>query len=69
MQRRAPEARAGFKEHLGVHDIDFKKYPLRIGAALRFNPETERFTGSDEATRQANALLADSYRAPFTLPG
>lgn len=66
---RATEARAGFKEHLGVHNIDFRKYPLRVGAALRFNPETERFAGSDEATRQANALLADSYRAPFTLPG
>jgi len=65
---RAAEAMASFKEHLGVNNIDFKKYPLHVGAALRFDPTTERFTGGGEATRKANALLADTYRAPFTLP-
>ena len=36
----------------------------RLRRDLRFDPNTERFTGDDEA----NALLGRNYRAPFVVP-
>jgi len=36
----------------------------RVGRGLTFDGATERFVGDDEA----NALLKDSYRAPFVVP-
>jgi hypothetical protein len=36
---------------------------IQSGAKLKWNPETERFTGNDEA----NQLLTRAHRAPWTI--
>jgi predicted dehydrogenase len=36
----------------------------RLGRQLRFNPNTEKFVGDE----QANAMLTRSYRAPYVVP-
>jgi predicted dehydrogenase len=65
---RASEAWGGFKEHLGLNQIDFARYPLVLGPRLEFDPKTEHYTGGGPEARNANFLVADAYRAPFTLP-
>lgn len=37
---------------------------LRLGRQLKFDPQTEKFTGDSEA----NAMLTRKYRAPFVVP-
>jgi len=36
----------------------------RLKRELRFDPVRQRFTGDEEA----NAMIAGTYRAPFTVP-
>jgi predicted dehydrogenase len=50
--------------HLNLNGVDLDKTPATLGAALEFDPQTERFTHSDAA----NALLTTEYRKPFVVP-
>ncbi len=62
--RFAAESFGRMAEHLAQNEVDITKDKLTIGPALKFNPETERFTDSEEA----NALVKDKYRKPFVVP-
>jgi hypothetical protein len=53
--------------HISSALVHLANASYRLGRALRFDPETERVIGDDEA----NNLLRDGdrmYRAPFTVP-
>lgn len=50
--------------HLVDNQVDLQKYPVSLGALLKFDHETERFTNND----QANAWLTREYRKGFELP-
>jgi predicted dehydrogenase len=60
------EATGRMIEHLKVHNVDFTKTPLTLGAALTLKPGKEEFTG--EFSRAANKLLTRDYRKPFVVP-
>lgn len=53
-------------EHALVHEKNFSQRQMTLGPSLAFDPDTERFTG--DLAEGANALLKDSYRAPFVVP-
>jgi predicted dehydrogenase len=50
--------------HLRDNGVDLDKYPVSLGASLRFDSESETFTGNPAA----NALLTREYRNGFELP-
>ncbi|MEM9365264.1 MAG: Gfo/Idh/MocA family oxidoreductase [Planctomycetota bacterium] len=50
-------------QHLRDNDVDPEKDMLSLGPLLQFDPETERFTNSDEA----NAMLTRQYRENFEI--
>jgi len=52
------------EEHLSANKIDLHNTPLMLGAALKMNPKTERFTNNPEADK----LLTREYRKPFVVP-
>ncbi len=52
------------EEHLGANKVDLHQTPLILGAVLKMNPKTERFTNNHEA----NQLLTREYRKPFVVP-
>jgi predicted dehydrogenase len=58
------ESLGRMEEHLGANKVDLHKTPLTLGAALKMNPKTEKFTNN----RQANKLLTREYRKPFVVP-
>ena len=58
------ESLGRMEQHLGANQVDLRQTPLTVGAALKMNPRTERFTNS----RPANHLLKREYRAPFVVP-
>lgn len=60
------EATGRMVEHLKVHQVDFAKTPLTLGAPLTVDPGREQFTG--EFSDAANGLLSRHYRAPFVVP-
>jgi Oxidoreductase family, C-terminal alpha/beta domain len=50
-----------------IFRISFRRYGLisyRLKRELHFDPHTGQFTGDAEA----NAMLRDEYRAPFSVP-
>ncbi|HEX4342327.1 MAG TPA: Gfo/Idh/MocA family oxidoreductase [Verrucomicrobiae bacterium] len=58
------ESLGRLEEHLGSNKIELHKTPLMLGAALKMNPKTERFTNNDHA----NEYLTRDYRKPFVVP-
>ena len=60
------EAYGRMAEHLAANRIDLTKTPAVLGAPLAVDAKAERITGTNAAA--ANALLARSYRAPYTVP-
>lgn len=52
--------------HLDANQVDLKKTPITMGAALSFDPEKEVVIG--DLAAKANPLLKGSYRDGFTLP-
>ncbi|MCR9292588.1 MAG: Gfo/Idh/MocA family oxidoreductase [bacterium] len=50
--------------HLEQNGVDLDKYPLSLGAQLKFDPEKEIFIGSEEA----NSMLTRDYRDPYRCP-
>jgi len=52
--------------HLAANDVDLEKTPMTLGAPLRFDAKTEKFTGENSAA--ANKLHGREYRAPFVVP-
>ena len=53
--------------HISCALVHLANASYRLGRTLRFDPETERVIGDDEA----NSLLRDGnrgYRAPFVVP-
>jgi hypothetical protein len=44
--------------------VDLDKYPLSLGPLLKFDPQTELFPDSPEAT----ALVTREYREGFVCP-
>lgn len=51
-------------KHLRDNGVDLEKYPVSLGALLRFDHETEKFIGNDAA----NQWLTREYRAGFEMP-
>ena len=62
----AAEAAGRMVEHLKVHEVDFAKTPLTLGAPLTLKAGKEQFTG--EFSKPANKLLTRNYRKPFVVP-
>jgi hypothetical protein len=58
------EALGRMEEHLAANNVDLKKTPAALGAALKMNPQTERFIGNSDADK----LLTRDYRKPFVVP-
>jgi predicted dehydrogenase len=58
------ESLGRMEEHLGANQVDLHQTPLMLGAVLKMNPKTERFTNN----RKANQLLTRAYRKPFAVP-
>ena len=58
------ESLGRMEEHLGANKVDLHQTPLMLGAVLKMNPKTERFTNN----RAANQLLTREYRKPFVVP-
>jgi predicted dehydrogenase len=58
------ESLGRMEEHLAANGVDLHKTPATLGAALRMDPSTERFTDNSGA----NAMLTRDYRAPFVVP-
>ena len=52
------------QEHLAVNGVDLTKTKATLGAFLKMDPATERFTNNDKA----NAYLTRDYRKPFVVP-
>jgi predicted dehydrogenase len=52
------------EEHLAANKVDLSKTLLTLGADLKMDPKTERFTNN----RFANQLLTREYRRPFVVP-
>ncbi|MCO8120692.1 Gfo/Idh/MocA family oxidoreductase [Stieleria sp. TO1_6] len=50
--------------HLRSNGVDLDKYPIALGPHLKFDGETERFIGNEEA----NAMLTREYRKGFEVP-
>jgi len=53
-------------EHLRDNDVDLAVDRPTLGPWLTFDPESERFTG--EHASEANSLVKETYREPFTIP-
>jgi len=60
----AVETYERFKEHLAANNVDLEKAKPTLGAFLRMDPRTERFTNNEKA----NQLLTREYRTPFAVP-
>jgi predicted dehydrogenase len=58
------ESLGRMEAHLGANKVDLRQTPLMLGAVLKMNPKTERFTNN----RRANQLLTREYRKPFVVP-
>ena len=58
------EALGRMEEHLAANKVDIKKTMATLGAALKMDPQTERFVGNPKADQ----LLTREYRAPFVVP-
>src|ERR1017187_8609039 len=58
------ESLGRMEAHLGANKVDLRQTPLMLGAVLKMNPKTERFTNN----REANQLLTREYRKPFVVP-
>jgi predicted dehydrogenase len=58
------ESLGRMEAHLGTNIVDLYQTPLVMGAVLKMNPGTERFTNHHEA----NQLLTREYRKPFVVP-
>jgi hypothetical protein len=57
------ESLGRMEAHLGANMVDLYQTPLVVGAVLKVNPRTERFTNNHEA----NQLLTREYRKPFVV--
>ena len=67
----AAETLNRFQEHLAANQLDATSAPFTLGPWLQMDPDREVFTASSAGDRwldAANGLLADTYRAPYTLP-
>ena len=51
-------------EHLKANGVDLDKTPMALGPLLKFDNQTERFVGNEEA----NAMLSRDYRSGFEVP-
>ncbi len=61
---RLSEAFGRMTEHLGKNGVNLDQRHATFGLPVSIDSATERFPGNDAA----NALLKDTYRAPFTFP-
>jgi predicted dehydrogenase len=51
--------------HLKDNEVDVDNTKLRLGLALKFDPQSEIFPANDEATR----MCTREYRKPYVVPG
>ncbi len=58
------EALGRMEQHLAANNVDLKQTPATLGAALKMDPQAERFIGNP----QADQLLTREYRVPFVVP-
>src|SRR6185312_17496858 len=52
------ESLGRMEAHLGANQVNLRLTPLKLGPALKINPDSEQFTNS----REANRLLTREYR-------
>jgi hypothetical protein len=64
----AVEVFDGFREHLEINSVDFKRTDVVVGPWLEMDAKTERFVGRSDLVAEANELARGSYRAPFVVP-
>ncbi|MDB6140651.1 MAG: iolG 16, partial [Verrucomicrobiaceae bacterium] len=62
--RFAEESFGRMTEHLAKNEVDVTKDLLTLGPVLKMDTTTERFVDNEAA----NALVKDTYRAPFVVP-
>ena len=62
--KEATESFGRFEEHLAVNGVDLVKTKATVGAFLKMNPKSERFTNNTKA----NEMLTRDYRHPFVVP-
>lgn len=60
----AEEAFGRMTEHLAANDVDISKSLVTLGPVLKMDPQSEKFTNSQEA----NKLLTREYRKPYVVP-
>jgi predicted dehydrogenase len=58
------ESLGRMEAHLAANQVDLHRTPLVLGAVLKMDPKTGRFTNN----RKANRLLTREYRKPFAVP-
>ena len=62
----AQDAYERFEAHLAANEVDLRKTPVTLGAALEMDPAAERFVGDN--AEKANRLISRDYRKPFVVP-
>lgn len=55
-------------DHLDKNGVDLDAETIVLGAALKFNPDTEWFDGNDDLDEKANRLATRVYRDPYIVP-
>jgi predicted dehydrogenase len=60
---------AAMEEHLERNEVPLGEQTITLGAALKFDPDTEKFTGNaGDLDAKANALAKRAYRTPYEVP-
>ncbi|MEM7146929.1 MAG: Gfo/Idh/MocA family oxidoreductase [Verrucomicrobiota bacterium] len=55
-------------DHLDKNEVDLDSETIVLGAALKFNPDTEWFEDNGDLDEKANALATRVYREPYVVP-
>jgi len=59
---------ADMAAHLDANGVNLGEQTITLGAALKFNPENEKFEGNGDLDGKANALAKRVYRKPYEVP-
>ena len=64
--QQALERAENMQQHVINNEISIEEKPVKLGAALKFDPQTETFSG--DWAYEANMFLSRNYREPFVVP-
>ncbi len=59
---------ADMEAHLENNGVNLGEQTITLGAALKFNPDNEKFEGNGDLDSKANALAKRVYRKPYEVP-